>query len=137
MTRLVTVALTVVAILALGTAALVAQNPPVTPIRTDADLGVLKPVTNVDHKAGLVRTTIKVKNLSPTHSIAGLKVEEFWFDKGGNPVTGSRARLPKPLMPLETAELKLETPKDPKMDRNTYTFSHANGKIKVKNMKAF
>ena len=98
MTRLVKVALTVVAILAIGTAVLVAQTkPPVTPIRGDAEIGVLTPVTSVDHKAGMVRTTIKVKNLSPTHSIAGLKVEEFWFDKGGNPVTGSRARLPKPL----------------------------------------
>ena len=138
MTRLVKVALTFVASLAIGTAAVLAQpKGPVTPIRGDAEIGVLVPVTNVDHKAGLVRTTIKVKNLSPTHTIAGLKVEEFWFDKGGNPVTGSRARWPKPLMPLEVAELKLETPKDPKMDRNTYTFSHANGKVKVKNMKTF
>jgi hypothetical protein len=127
-----------VAVLGIGMAVLVAQTKaPVTPIRGDAEIGVLKPVTIVDHKAGLVRTTIKVKNLSPTQSIAGLKVEEYWFDKGGNPVTGSRARLPKPLMPLEVAELKLETPKDAKMDRNTYTFSHANGKVKVKNMKEF
>jgi hypothetical protein len=117
---------------------LVAQaKTPVTPIRGDAEIGVLKPVTEVDHKAGIVRTTIKVKNLSPTNSIAGLKVEEFWFDKGGNPVTGSRFRLPKPLLPLEITELKLETPKDPKMFQNTYTFSHANGKVKVKNMKVF
>jgi hypothetical protein len=138
MTRLVKVALTVVAIVAIGTAVLVAQSKgPVTPIRGDAEIGVLTPVTSVDHKAGIVRTIIKVKNLSPTNSIAGLKVEEYWFDKGGNPVTGSRVKLPKPLMPLEITELKLETPKDPKMDRNTYTFSHANGKVKTKNMKAF
>jgi hypothetical protein len=137
MTRLVKVALIAVAILAVGTAAVLAQKPPVTPIRGDAELGVLRPVTSVDHKAGIVRTIIKVKNLSPTQSIAGLKVEEYWFDKGGNPVTGSKDRLAKPLMPLETAEMKLETPRDPKMFQNTYTFSHANGKIKVKNMKAF
>jgi hypothetical protein len=138
MTRLVKVAVTVVAVLAVGTAVVLAQaKPPVTPVRGDAEVGVLKPVTSVDHKAGLVRTIIKVKNLSPTQSIAGLKVEEFWFDKAGNPVTGSRARHPKPLLPLEVIELKLETPKDPKMDRNTYTFSHANGKVKVKNMKTF
>ena len=138
MTRLVKVALMVVAVFAIGTAVLLAQSkPPVTPIRGDAEIGVLKPVTSVDQKAGLVRTIIKVKNLSPTQSIAGLKVEEFWYDKAGNPVTGSRARLTKPLQPLEIAELKLETPKDPKMDRNSYTFSHANGKVKVKNMKEF
>jgi hypothetical protein len=127
-----------VVLLAIGTAVLVAQaKTPVTPVRGDAELGVLPPVTTQDHAAGIVRTTIKVKNLSPTNSIAGLKVEEFWFDKGGNPVTGSRARLPKPLLPLEVTELKLETPKDAKMFQNTYTFSHANGKVKVKNMKAF
>lgn len=138
MTRLVKVALVLLTVLAVGSVVLLAQpKPPVTPVRGDAELGVLPVVTNVDHKAGIVRATIKVKNLSPTQSIAGLKVEEFWFDKAGNPVTGSRARLPKPLMPLEVAELKLETPKDPKMDRNSYTFSHANGKVKTKPMKTF
>jgi len=34
-------------------------------------------------------------------------------------------------------EVKLETPKDPKMFTNTYQFTHANGKIKTKAMKAF
>ncbi|MCX6551664.1 MAG: hypothetical protein NTY02_11800 [Acidobacteria bacterium] len=138
MTRLVKVALPLLAVFAIAAGTLVAQTtPPVTPIRGDAEIGVLTPVTVVDHKAGLVRTTIKVKNLSTTGSIAGLKVEEFWYDKAGNPVTGSRDRLKKPLMPLEVAELKLETPKDPKMDRNSYTFTHANGKIRTKNMKTF
>ena len=137
MTRLVKVVLTVVAIVGIGAASLGAQAKPATPIRGDAEIGVLRPVTTVDQKAGIVRTTIKVKNLSTTGSIAGLKVEEYWFDKGGNPVTGSKARLQKPLQPGEVAELKLETPRDPKMDRNTYTFTHANGKIRTKTMKAF
>jgi hypothetical protein len=78
-----------------------------------------------------------VKNLSMSGSIAGLKVEEFWYDKAGNPVTGSRKRHPKPLQPGEVVELQLETPKDPKMFTNSYQFSHANGKIKTKLMKAF
>jgi hypothetical protein len=137
MTRLLKVVLTVVAIAGIGAAVLGAQAKPATPIRGDAEIGYLTPATSVDHKAGIVRTIIKVKNLSTTGSIAGLKVEEFWFDKAGNPVTGSRARLQKPLQPLEVAELKLETPRDPKMDRNSYTFSHANGKIRTKAMKAF
>jgi hypothetical protein len=138
MTRLVKVALTVVAIVAVGTAVLVAQSKaPVTPIRGEAEIGVLTPVTTVDHKAGIVYTTVKVKNLSPTYSVAGLKVEEYWYDKGGNPLPGGRFRLPKPLLPLEVAELKLECPKDPKMFQNKYQFSHANGKVKTKQMKAF
>jgi hypothetical protein len=137
MTRLVKVVFAVVAVAGIGIASVAAQTKVATPIRGEAEIGYLKPVTMVDQKAGIVRTTIKVKNLSATGSIAGLKVEEFWFDKAGNPVTGSRARLQKPLQPLEVAELKLETPKDPKMDRNSYTFSHANGKIKTKPVKAF
>ena len=137
MTRLVKVLLTVIVVAGIGVTTLAAQAKAVTPIRGEAEIGYLKPVTIEDYKAGLVRTTIKVKNLSMSGSIAGLKVEEFWFDKAGNPVTGSRYRHPKPLLPGEVVEVKLETPKDPKMFTNTYQFSHANGKIKTKPMKAF
>jgi len=137
MTRLVKVLLTVIVVAGIGVAILAAQTKAVTPIRGDAEIGYLKPVTIEDYKAGIVRTTIKVKNLSTSGSIAGLKVEEFWFDKAGNPVTGARYRHPKPLQPGEVVEVKLETPKDPKMFTNTYQFTHANGKIKTKAMKAF
>jgi hypothetical protein len=137
MTRLVKFLLTAVAVVAIGAASLLAQTKLATPIRGEAEIGYLKPVTSVDQKAGLVKTTIKVKNLSTTGSIAGLKVEEFWYDKDGNPVTGSKFRLKKPLQPGEVAEMLLETPKDPKMNRNSYTFSHANGKIRTKAMKEF
>jgi hypothetical protein len=137
MTRLVKVLLTVIVIAGIGVAVLAAQAKAVTPIRGDAEIGYLKPVTIEDYKAGIVRTTIKVKNLSTSGSIAGLKVEEFWFDKAGNPVTGARYRHPRPLQPGEVVEVKLETPKDPKMFTNTYQFTHANGKIKTKAMKTF
>jgi hypothetical protein len=137
MKRLVKVVFTIAAIVAIGAGSLLAQTKTATPIRGDAEIGYLKPVTSVDHKANIVKTTIKVKNLSATGSIAGLKVEEFWYDKDGNPVTGSKFRLQKPLQPLEVAELKLETPKDPKMNRNSYTFTHANGKIRTKLLKDF
>jgi len=137
MTRLVKVLLTVIVIAGIGVATLAAQTKAVTPIRGDAEIGYLKPVTIEDYKMHIVRTTIKVKNLSMSGSIAGLKVEEFWFDKAGNPVTGARYRHPKPLQPGEVVEVKLETPKDPKMFTNTYQFTHANGKIKTKAMKAF
>ena len=137
MTRLVKVLLTAIAVVAIGAASLLAQTKSATPIRGEAEIGYLKPVTSVDQKAGLVKTTIKVKNLSTTGSIAGLKVEEFWYDKDGNPVTGSKFRLKKPLQPGEVVEVLLETPKDPKMNRNSYTFTHANGKIRTKAMKEF
>jgi hypothetical protein len=138
MARLVKVALVLLAFAAVGTVTLAAQTKPtLPPLRGLVELGYLKPVTSVDHKAGIVTTIIKVKNISTTGSIAGLKVEEYWFDKGGNPVGGSKARLAKPLGPGEVAELKLETQKSPLMNANSYTFTHANGKIKTKLMSAF
>jgi hypothetical protein len=107
----------------------------VPPIRGQAELGYLKPVTK---RVGQeIVTTIKVKNLSATGSIAGLKVDEYWYDKAGNPVTGDTFRYRKPLMPGEVIEITLTTPVNPKMDRNSYDFSHANGTIKTKQMQKF
>jgi hypothetical protein len=136
MARLVKVLLTV-AVVGIGVVTLAAQTKVFAPIRGEAEIGYLKPVTSVDYKANMVRTIIKVKNMSTTGSIAGLKVQEFWYAKNGDPVTGSQDRLKKPLQPGEAAELKLETPRDPKMDRNSYTFTHANGTIRTKLLKTF
>lgn len=107
----------------------------VPPIRGQAELGFLTPVTKRQGKE--IVTVIKVKNLSTTGSIAGLKVDEFWYDKGGDPVTGDTFRYRKPLLPGEVIEVTLRTPHNPKMDRNSYNFSHANGAIKTKRMKQF
>jgi hypothetical protein len=132
MTRLVKVALTIVAVLAIGAAVLVAQTkPPVAPVRGEVEIGVMPPQTKVDEPTKMVITTIRVKNLSPIGSIAGLKVEAYWYDKANNPVNGGRAKLAKPLLPGEIATLTIEMPKDPKMFRDQYVFSHANGKVKV------
>jgi hypothetical protein len=101
----------------------------VAPARGTVELGYLKPVTKRDKT--MVVTTIKVKNLA-TGSIVGLKVSEFWYDKGGNPVTGSEDRYRKPLLPGEVATLTLQTPFNAQMNSNSYTFTHANGQIKTK-----
>ena len=104
----------------------------VPPVRGEAPLGYTKPVVKagkVDGKDFII-TTIRVKNLSQG-SIAGLKVDEFWYDKAGDPVTGDTFRHPKPLQPGEVITVTLETPRNPKMDRNQYNFSHANGTIKA------
>ena len=71
-----------------------------------------------------------MKNLA-TGSIAGLKVDEFWYDKAGNPVTGDNYRHPRPLQPGEVITITLETPRNPAMNRNQYNFTHANGEIKA------
>jgi hypothetical protein len=120
-----------------------AQTPPagqaptakprlVPPVRGEAPLGYTKPVVKagkIDGKDFII-TTIRVKNLA-NGSIAGLKVDEFWYDKAGDPVTGDTFRHPKPLQPGEVITVTLETPRNPKMDRNQYNFSHANGTIKA------
>jgi hypothetical protein len=100
----------------------------VNPVRGTADVGYLSPKTKVE--AGVVVTVIEVKNLSDK-PIAGLKVDEFWWDRANNPVTGDSERLRQPLQPGETATLTLRTPKDPRMHRNSYQFSHAYGRVKT------
>ncbi len=102
----------------------------VAPLRGEAPLEYTKPVTKVE--GNVVKTTIVVRNPSTSGSIAGLKVDEFWYDKGGDPVTGDTFRYRKPLLPGETIVVSLNTPKNPKMNRNSYNFSHANGTIKTK-----
>ena len=98
------------------------------PARGQAELGYTKPVSK---RAGSeVVTTIKVKNLA-TGAIVGLKVDEFWYDKAGDPVTGDTFRYRKPLQPGEVIEITLRTPINPKMDRNSYKFQHSNGTIKT------
>src|SRR5450759_1618382 len=82
------------------------------------------------HTPALV-TTFMVKNTSPG-PIARLTIEEFWWDKNNNPVSGDKQFLKKPLMPGEVGTIVLHTPKSPNMSRNSYKFSHQNGDVKPK-----
>jgi hypothetical protein len=102
----------------------------IAPIRGEAVLEHTRPVTR--REGNMVVTTIKVRNANNA-PIAGLKVDEFWYDKKGEPVTGAQPfRYRKPLMPGETIEVVLRVPAHPQMDRNSYKFEHANGTIKPK-----
>lgn len=104
----------------------------VAPIRGQANLGVSKPVTKAAKFEGrdFIITTIKVKNLS-AGAIAGLKADENWSDKAGNPVGGDTFRYRKPLQPNEVITIEFRVPRDPKLGSNQYMFSHANGTIKT------
>lgn len=106
----------------------------VAAVKGIAEISVMPPASKVDQKSNEVITTIRLRN-GANGAIAGLKVEEYWWDKASNPVTGSSYRHPKPLLPGESITVTLKTPKDPKMFRNTYQFSHANGQIRAKNVK--
>ena len=109
----------------------VAQQPPtkfVAPVKGQAQIEYLAPQIKADAK--MITTTIRVKNTS-AGSIAGFKVDEFWYDKGGQPVTGSQTfRYPKPLLPGETVDVILKVPRVTGMATNSYLFAHANGTIK-------
>ena len=101
----------------------------ISPVRGEAELGYLKPVTK--REGNMIVTTIKIKNLASA-PIAGLKVDEFWYDKAGDPVTGAQPfRYRKPLMPGEVIDVVLKVPTNPKMNSNQYKFEHANGTIKA------
>ena len=109
-----------------------AQQPPtkfVAPIKGAAQIEYLAPQVKADGKDMIV-TTIKVKNVS-SGAIVGFKVDEFWYDAKGQPVTGSQTfRHPKPLLPGETVDVILRVPRVATMKSNSYLFAHANGTIK-------
>jgi hypothetical protein len=137
MTRSLCTVLALTGGLWLGSGAASAQAPApapasklISPVRGEAELGYLKPVSK--REGNMIVTTIKVKNLA-AGPIAGLKVDEFWYDKAGEPVTGAQPfRYRKALMPGEVIDVVLKVPTNPKMDRNQYKFEHSNGTIKTK-----
>jgi uncharacterized protein YcfL len=101
------------------------------PIKGTAEVGITQPVTKVVGKE--VVTTMKVKNLSK-QSIAGLRIEEYWYDKQGNPSPGGSRQLNQPLAPGAVLNIELRTPRTPTMDRNSYQFTHTNGKVNARVM---
>jgi hypothetical protein len=128
----------IVAMTVLSAAALHAQTAPpanrpklVAPVRGEARIGVLKPDTKLVGKE--VVTTIQVKNLMSA-PVAGFRVEEFWYDKANNLVPGSREIVKRPIQPGEVLTITLRTPRDQRMSRNNYRFSHANGAVKAETM---
>jgi hypothetical protein len=101
----------------------------IPPIRGEAVLEITKPNTKLSGTE--VVTVIVARNPATTGAIAGLKVEEQWYDKKQNPVTGDTYRHPRPLRAGEVVTITLRSPRNPAMDTNRYQFTHANGTIKV------
>ena len=118
-----------IAVVGLATGGATAQERKlIPPIRGEAQLEITKPATRV--VGNEVVTTFVVRNPATNGAIAGLKVEENWYDKGGNPLPSDSYRHPRPLAPGEVITVTLETPADARMNRNQWQFSHANGEIK-------
>lgn len=81
-------------------------------------------------------TTIKIKNMA-SGSIALLKVDEYWYDKNNQVVTGDTQSYRKPFNPGEIIEVTLRSPYKAGLANSQYMYSHVNGKIDVKAVKKF
>jgi hypothetical protein len=99
----------------------------VAPVHGEAKVEITKPSSKVVGPD--VVTTIIVRNVEKA-PIAGFKVEEYWYDKAGNPLGGGTYRHPRPLQPGEIITVTLKTPKSSNLDRNQCGFVHAYGPVK-------
>ena len=81
-------------------------------------------------------TTIKIKNMA-AGSIALLKIDEYWYDKNNQVVTGDTQSYRKPFNPGEIIEMTLRSPYKTGLATSQYMYSHVNGKIDVKRVKKF
>jgi hypothetical protein len=136
---------------AFGGAIVVAQNPPEPapgvpqfksilagkkiepPFKGQAEVEFTQPVSKRDKDK--VVTTIKVKNVS-TGPLARLSIDETWFDKGGAIVIGGKGVVNELLPAGQVATVTIETPYNPKMNANSWNFSHANGTVKPRKVKS-
>jgi hypothetical protein len=81
-------------------------------------------------------TVLKIKNMSPA-AIALLKVDEFWYDKKMQLVSGDSQPYRKPFNPGEIIEITMKSPVKPDLYKNQFKFTHANGDVDAKAVKKF
>lgn len=93
-----------------------------------AEIGYERPTTRRD--GDFMVTRFRVKNLAE-NAIAGLQVDEFWYDTDGNTVTGDSFRFREPVLTGQVVDIELRVPRNPAMNRANYEFSHQNGEIKA------
>ncbi len=81
-------------------------------------------------------TVSKIKNVSNA-PIAGLRVDEYWYNQKLVQVTGDTERVRAPIAPGEVIEVTTKSPAKPDLYKSTLMFSHANGKVTAKGVKKF
>lgn len=105
----------------------------VAPVRGDASVEITAPNTRI--VGNDVVTTFRVKNVA-TGPIAGFRVQENWFNKNNEALSGDEYRHPRPFQVNEVIEVRLTVPRGRVVGaRNQYQFSHANGAIKPRSVK--
>ena len=101
----------------------------VAPARGTVEIQLTQP--RARREGDFVVTTFRVKNMANA-PLAGLRIDEFWYDKSGNPVGGAPTfRQRTPMQPGEVIDVELRTPANPAMNQPQWQFRHANGDIKT------
>lgn len=81
-------------------------------------------------------TVLKLRNMSPA-AVSLLKVDEYWYDRKMQVVSGDSQPYRKPFNPGEIIEITLKSPVKPDLYKNQFAFSHANGEVRVRAVKKF
>jgi hypothetical protein len=110
----------------------------VTPLKGEALIQVIPGVSKFDAKAKEIVTTYKLKNVSSA-PIALLKLDEYWYEKGGKMVSTDTQRYRQPFQPGEIIEMTTHAPAtaSPAGWNKNVTFTHANGKVSPKKVDKF
>ena len=126
-----------------ATKAAPAATPAAAPAAPAKFVKSLKGTANIDFIEGPSKrvgneivTTLKVKNMSP-QAISLFKIDEYWYDKKREVVTGDTYKNLKPFMPGEIIEVTLKAPVKPDLYQSQYQFSHAGGEVKPNRVKKF
>jgi hypothetical protein len=108
----------------------------IKPLKGTADIQFME--TSAKRVGNDIVTVLKIKNMS-TAPIALLKVDEYWYNKAREVVTGDSQPYRKPFMPGEVIELTLKAPYKTGMDISVsqYMFSHSGGQVNPKRVKKF
>jgi hypothetical protein len=126
-----------VALLAPAVAVVSAQTPApalkkmAPPLRGPIEVGYMMAAKREGDK---IVTTFQIKNLSPTGSIIGMQIEQYFYDKGGNPLqgTGDRQKVKTPIGPGEVATIVLTSATVTGMTSPQHKFSYRDGPVKPK-----
>jgi hypothetical protein len=117
-----------------ATAAPVAKARMTTPVKGTAYVEVIQ---GAPKKVGADMVTVsKVKNVS-NGPIAGLRIDEYWYNQKLVQVTGDTQRVRAPIAPGEIVEVTTKSPVKPDLYKSTLMFNHANGKVTAKGVKKF
>jgi hypothetical protein len=105
------------------------KNAP--PLRGPIEVGYMMAAKREGDK---IVTTFQVKNLSTTGSIIGMQIEQYFYDKAGNPLqgTGDRQRVKTPIGPGEVATIVLTSATVTGMTSPQHKFSYRDGPVKPK-----